>query len=258
MIPNFIFNNYFFTRTIRSILRKISSIKEKKRLKSHLYLFKNKIGLEIGGPSNIFSNNGEFPIYSSAKKIDGCNFSNKTIWEGNITNNLYLHNKIILGNQYICDVQNINSNINLKYDFIISSNCLEHIANPLKAIEKMLNVLNKEGLIVLIVPNKTINFDHYREYTPFNHLLDDFKNDVGNDDLTHYEEIIQLHDLRLDPLAGTFENFKKRSLNNHENRCLHHHVFSIDNINQIILFFNLKIIILRKNIENIILIAKKQ
>ena len=46
--------------------------------------FNGLSGLEIGGPSNIFSIRGAMPIYLFAKKVDGVNFSNKTIWEGKI------------------------------------------------------------------------------------------------------------------------------------------------------------------------------
>lgn len=48
--------------------------------------FSNKIGIELGGPSKIFMNHpkGLLPIYSLAKLIDGINYSESTIWEGQI------------------------------------------------------------------------------------------------------------------------------------------------------------------------------
>lgn len=251
-------SNSVFSKILRAIIRRIYFTKEKYILKPYLQLFENKIGLEIGGPSRIFSNNGEFPIYPIAKKIDGCNFSTNTVWEGNITNDIYSYRNLTLGNQFIYDITNNNCIIETKYDFIISSNCLEHIANPLKAIGNIINMLNNKGIIVLIVPDKSINFDHNREYTSFDHLLDDFKRNIGNNDLTHYNEIIKLHDLKLDPLAGSFDNFKNRSLDNYVNRCLHHHVFSIENLNKITIHFDLEIILLHRNIINITLVARKK
>jgi hypothetical protein len=56
-------------------------------------------------------------------------------------------------------------------------------------------------------------------------MLEDYECDTQEDDLTHLPEILQLHDLSMDPPAGTAEEFRQRSLNNFENRCLHHHVF---------------------------------
>lgn len=48
------------------------------------YLFKDKKGVEIGGPSRFFKNWGFMPVYELSKKVDGCNFSSQTTWEGHI------------------------------------------------------------------------------------------------------------------------------------------------------------------------------
>ena len=44
-------------------------------------LLTDDIGLEIGGPSQIFTRNGALPVYSVLKQLDNCNFSEKTIWD---------------------------------------------------------------------------------------------------------------------------------------------------------------------------------
>lgn len=46
--------------------------------------FSEKSGIEIGGPSQVFSKRGIFPVYPIVATLDNCNFSNTTIWEGNI------------------------------------------------------------------------------------------------------------------------------------------------------------------------------
>ena len=51
---------------------------------------------------------------------------------------------------------------------------------------------------MLILPNKKSTFDHRRPYTTFEHLIKDYKNNVSEDDLTHYDEIILLHDIEMD------------------------------------------------------------
>lgn len=144
-------------------------------------LFANKSGLEIGGPSELFRNGGFVPLYEIVKELDGCNFSNTTIWEGNLENgedyNYYKNKK---GTQYISEATDLSLIPNSKYDFIISSNCLEHIANPLKAIEEWIRVLKKEGLLFLVLPNKEYCFDHKRSVTEFSHLLKDYQNNISN------------------------------------------------------------------------------
>ena len=45
---------------------------------------KNLYGIEIGGPSQVFSSKGLLPVYPIISGLDGCNFSNNTVWEGKL------------------------------------------------------------------------------------------------------------------------------------------------------------------------------
>lgn len=141
----------------------------------------------------------------------------------------YYYNETKLGDVYITEGTTLDG-IGKKYDCILSSNNLEHIANPIKALLTWKQKLNCKGLILIIVPNKEYSFDHNREYTSFEHLLQDYQEDVTEYDLTHLEEILKKHDLTIDVRAGDFDSFKKRSLNNYYNRCLHHHVFNTETL----------------------------
>lgn len=233
-------------------------IKTKRNLRSFLPLFQNQSGIEIGGGTFLFSRDGWFPIYSLAQSVDGCNFSKETMWEGNIVSKSYIYNGIELGEQFIAEATNLDSVTNKQYDFIISSNCLEHCANPLKAIKSWLKVLKENGYILLILPNKQANFDHRREYTSFTHLLEDFNKDINEEDLTHFEEIMIFHDLTMDYGINSKEQFIERSKKNYENRCFHHHVFSKSSLVEIYQFFNLNILYCGKDINNIYIIGTKK
>src|SRR4051794_17162177 len=50
----------------------------------HASRFKSARGLEIGGPSHIFTASGAFPVYPLVGSLDNCNYSSRTIWEGDI------------------------------------------------------------------------------------------------------------------------------------------------------------------------------
>jgi SAM-dependent methyltransferase len=203
--------------------------------KLHKYIkiskyFSNKTGIELGGPSQIFMNSpgGFLPIYSSAKLIDGINFNESTIWEGQIEKGKtynYIENKI--GTQFIGEVSSLSSYIFKKYDFVLSSHCLEHCANPLKVIYEIKKVLVDKGLLLIVLPNKEFTFDHNRKVTDIEHLINDSDDDTLESDLTHLDEILKYHDFELDRPADGYENFRNRSLKNQENRCLHHHVFDL-------------------------------
>lgn len=221
-------------------------------------LFSQKVGIEIGGPSLFFSSKGFLPIYDVAQKVDGCNFSSETVWEGSITQgNNYAYATGKTGYQFICDGVDVPVIPVNTYDFVLSCNNLEHIANPLKAISNWLKLLKEQGSIVLVLPKKESNFDHKRPITKIEHLLNDYNKNIAEDDLTHLPEILQLHDLRLDPLAGGFKNFKKRSEDNFSNRCLHHHVFDLNLLQEICDYFKLTVLIKTNRVTDHLIIARK-
>jgi SAM-dependent methyltransferase len=193
----------------------------------------NKYGIEIGGPSRLFKS--VLPLYQFVGGLDGVNFSTDTVWEGRIKageNFNYYYRKS--GHQFICDATDLSEIATAHYDFLLSSNCLEHVANAIKALTEWKRVIKVGGVLILVLPKKESNFDHRRPVTKFEHLLDDFTLDVGEDDLTHLDEILALHDLRKDPPAGDLERFTERSLKNFQNRTLHHHVFDAQLIEEIL------------------------
>jgi SAM-dependent methyltransferase len=252
----------FKTEGTVSVLKKILAkviyirIREFKLIRS---LFANKAGLEVGGPSALFDSKAYIPLYPIVQSLDGCNFSGETIWEGKINSTIpYRYFNSGVGTQYISEATNLQMLRDECYDFIISCHCLEHVANPLKALSEWLRVLKRGGVILLILPDKKHTFDHRRPLTLFDHLLQDFQSDIGEDDLTHLEEILSLHDLNLDKPAGTLEFFKTRSLKNFYNRTLHHHIFDISLLKKIYAYFNLEIILAQTHNGNHIILGRKR
>jgi SAM-dependent methyltransferase len=190
-------------------------------------LLENKIGLEIGGPSGNFKRRGLLPVYPIADRIDNCNFGSNTTWEGRVTEGPTFHydKRHSPGIQYVAEATDLRRIASSTYDFVLSSHTLEHVANPLKALAEWIRVTKEQGLVVLILPHRDGTFDHKRPVTSLAHLMQDLAQEIEEDDLTHLEEILRLHDMSRDPDAGDFESFRQRSENNLENRCLHHHVF---------------------------------
>jgi SAM-dependent methyltransferase len=172
----------------------------------------DKHGLEIGGPSAIFSKGGLIPVYPLIQTLDTSNYSEQNIWSKDRVN-------------YVHEATDLSSIADLKYDFLMASHVLEHVANPVKALIEWRRVLKPGGSLLVLLPWRKYTFDRRRPYTSLEHILDDFDRDTQEDDLTHLEEILALHDLARDKPAGTPEQFKDRSLHNFANRCLHHHVF---------------------------------
>ena len=210
----------------------------------------DKIGVEIGGPSYT----GEV-IYQKCKNLDNVVFSKNTVWfEQTEEYNFFPDKK---GKVIISDAVNISTIENNSYDFCFSSHCLEHIANPLKAISEWIRIVKKDGFIIIIVPEKSVCFDHNRNVSSFATLLSQYQKDVGEDDLSTLHEILTNHDLSMDSPAGDFVQFTKRSLDNFNNRCLHHYVYSPELLKEISSYFNCEFIYTITEGLNIWFIIKK-
>jgi 2-polyprenyl-3-methyl-5-hydroxy-6-metoxy-1,4-benzoquinol methylase len=164
----------------------------------------------------------------------------------------------VLSHQYIREATNLHGIPSKEYDFVCSADVIEHIANPLQAIFEWIRILKGDGIMIIIVPHKQKTFDHKRPLTLLDHLIKDYTCGTTEDDTTHIGEVLELHDLFMDPLAGTFEEFKERTLNNFQNRTVHQHVFDVDLVIKMLDYAGIQIC----NVEvsrqgNIIAICKK-
>ncbi len=228
------------------VCKRVLSKIRRERIKDFNYLkqfFIGKYGLEIGGPTWVFKTGNYIPLYKIVGRLDGCNNSNTSVWGEHLeSGENYIYSKNKKGFQYILEATDLNLIPDSKYDFIISSHCLEHIANPFKAIGEWIRVIKKGGFILLLLPDKGSCFDHNRPITKFSHLLEDFQNNTNEKDLTHLNEILELDDWKMHLDAKTFEGFREKSLNNYINRSLHHHVFDLALLKEIFAYFKLEVI----------------
>jgi ubiquinone/menaquinone biosynthesis C-methylase UbiE len=150
------------------------------------------------------------------------------------------------GYQYISEASELDKIGNNKYDFLLSCHSLEHIANPVKTLKHWNKVLQNGGKIILVLPDKDFTFDHNRPYTNFEHLLQDFKAEIDEHDTTHFEEILRLHDVSKDKMINSREELKSRIRDNFSNRCVHHHVYSLHLIKELLNYCDFKVLYQQK------------
>ena len=195
-----------------------------------LAAMQDKAGLEIGGPSRVFGRRGLVPVYPRAASLDNVNFASGTAWESGLRDGgeFRFDPARPAGRQFLREATGLSGIPDSAYDFILSSHCLEHVANPLAALREWARVARDGAGLLLILPDAAGTFDHRRPTTTLEHLREDFVRQTGEDDLTHLPEILGRHDLGRDPHAGTADQFRARSQDNPANRCLHHHVFDLD------------------------------
>jgi len=219
----------------------------KRKLIRIAYGLRKKTGLEIGGPSKFFDLKSYFPVYVFAKRIDGVNFSTETVWEGKIEEGKnYHYGNGKTGYQFISEANELENVKNNSYDFLLSCHSLEHVANPLKALKRWNEVLKVHAKIVLVLPDKDYTFDVRRPYTSFDHLLKDYENQITENDSTHFDEVIKLHESARDPNPQTPQEFVARVKNNYAIRSVHHHVFSLDVLEKMLVHCNFKVIYKQK------------
>ena len=190
-------------------------------------LVRSAHGLEIGGPSPIFARGGLIPIYPSARQIDNVNFARTTTWERAITegDTYRFHPGSVVGRQFIAEGADLRSVPTESYDFILSSHMLEHTANPLRALKQWAERLRVGGGLILVLPHRDGTFDHRRPVTSLQHLEADFENETAEGDLTHLQEVLELHDISRDAGISDAEALRTRALQNADIRSMHHHVF---------------------------------
>jgi len=199
-----------------------------KQFASRRSSFINKSGLEIGGSSSYFEFRGSLPVYTLAKALDNVVVAPPSVGAAVPLQgyNFQVGNVEEPGYQFVQEASLLPFIEEESYEFLISSHVLEHIANPLKAILEWKRVLKPESISLHLIPIPENCFDHKRPVTEFEHLLEDYQFNRGEEDLTHLEEVLELHDHSRNSCDMTEEDFVSWCSNNHEHRIMHHHVFN--------------------------------
>lgn len=82
-------------------------------------------------------------------------------------------------------------------DYVLASHVLEHVANPIAALEEWYRVVRPGGVIYLIVPNRLAAFDHDRALTTVDHFFADHRAGTTARDATHIDEFAEQVDWSL-------------------------------------------------------------
>ena len=89
------------------------------------------------------------------------------------------------------DVDRLSPIEDASFDAVIASHVIEHLANPLRALQEFHRVLRPGGRLVLIVPDRTRTFDRVRQPTTLRHLLDEHARNVAEVSEDHIREFCQ-------------------------------------------------------------------
>jgi SAM-dependent methyltransferase len=186
--------------------------------------------LEVGGPSALFRAGGLLPLYPVLAELDGVQWAADTAWHSLDRELGYLPEGTRSGELHVVDGVDPVNLPDDSYDVVMSSHVLEHIADPLRALAAWRRVTRVDGLLLIVAPHMAGTFDHRRPITPLEHLIEDHERGVGEDDLTHLDETLRLHDRTRDGETGSQEQWASKRRENASTRLLHHHTFTTSSL----------------------------
>src|ERR1700689_1629058 len=114
------------------------------------------VALEPGGQSAVFGRRGLVPVYQHVAALDTLDYAEQTIWSDDAPR------EITPRRHLIAEATNLDGIADASYDLLLSSHVLEHIANPLRALQEWRRVVRPGGHVLLIMPHRDNTFDHRR------------------------------------------------------------------------------------------------
>lgn len=137
----------------------------------------------------------------------------------------YLFQNEVAGHQVVdvgivTDAHTLKEVRSASQDFLIANQVVEHLENPLLALENMLRVLKEGGFLFISLPDKRYTFDCDRPLTDFAHVLKDYREGPAISRKHHYREWVRLvekitEDEKVEQRAEELENVHKYAIHFH-------------------------------------------
>lgn len=163
---------------------------------------RDKVVLEIGGPTDILQRAG--PFYSGAARVDNVVAAVHKEWPHDSKQSIFTHDYRADG----AALQRVAPDA--IYDTVVSSHNLEHFPDPMRALLEWHRVLKRGGQLVLIVPYPPRTFDHKRKRHSVKHILIDFLNATRERHTVDLEETFRDWDVEMDPGLGCCNSEQRR------------------------------------------------
>jgi SAM-dependent methyltransferase len=88
----------------------------------------------------------------------------------------------------VSDIESMVGIEDASVDFVIANHVLEHVENPLRALQSMSRVLRGGGIAFIALPDKRFSFDVRRPITSLDHITADYNNGPDHSLAGHYED----------------------------------------------------------------------
>ncbi|GAB4432822.1 MAG: hypothetical protein OHK0011_15780 [Turneriella sp.] len=125
------------------------------------------------------------------------------------------------------------------FEFVLSEHTLEHIGNALRALREWVRVLKPGGHLILFLPHHDRTNDHLRPRTPLSHLIQDFENNVPDDDVTHVEEWIA-NVTKAGGVPEHYRHIRKEELAS--TGSIHHHTWTGADMTEVFEYLKMQVV----------------
>ncbi|WP_276503921.1 methyltransferase domain-containing protein [Terrimonas pollutisoli] len=181
-------------------------------------------GIEFGAASNPFPCSIH-AIIEYADFFD--NFSEDSPY---FNNNTYTNEFVRC--KYQTGIEDMSGIADQSKDFLILCHVIEHVRNPLLAIEKAWTKLKPNGNLVLLVPHKELTFDSARDLTTLDHLILDYKRPLRERDFLHFVEFYEKAFVSANPYKRAVTEF------NNKYSDIHYHTWNEDSFLEMVNYFS--------------------
>jgi ubiquinone/menaquinone biosynthesis C-methylase UbiE len=100
---------------------------------------------------------------------------------GNVLQAAYSYLGEVQQPEIISDMESLLGFGDASLDFLIANHVLEHVENPLRALNAVSRVLRRGGVAFITLPDKRFTFDKRRTITPLGHIVKDFNDRPARD-----------------------------------------------------------------------------
>lgn len=124
-----------------------------------------------------------------------------------------------------------------EFSFVLSEHVLEHLSNPIAALQEWRRILKSGGKVFLFLPHALRTFDKYRPRTSLAHLIQDYESQIPEHDETHLEEWkSEVLDRNLAPHYQSIPFQEHSALG-----IVHHHVWITEDMVELLTYLRFKI-----------------
>jgi SAM-dependent methyltransferase len=157
-------------------------------------------GLEFGAASN------PFPT-SPNSEMEYADLYDHSLTSSPYHGNVHYTNSDFVKCKYITSIEKMIGIPDESFDFIIACHVIEHVSNPLLALESVWKKLKPKGKFVLLVPHMDLTFDAKRDLTTLEHIVLDYKRPLKERDFLHFVEFYEKAFVAPNPFQKASQEF---------------------------------------------------